>query len=304
MMAGSASEQIVAELRGRIESGALAPGDLLPSARQITREWHVAIATATRVHAALRDAGLAETMPGIGVVVRRPRPIVRPGGHTSLRADLIVATAIIITDTEGVDGLSMRRLAVELDTAPMSLYSHVADKEDLLVKMLDAALGEWQPPKPDDADWRECLEAAARGMWQLCRRHPWLASNLSLVRPALIPNGFAWTEWVLDALADRGVDLTTRFGIYLTLFNFVRGTAISLEAEAAAIALTGMDTDKWMDTQLPALRALADESAHPRLTELVGNPYDFSLDRLFDTGLRYLLDGLAAEIDSNAAAGT
>ena len=295
-MARSASDQIIAELRGRIESGELSPGELLPSARQIARDWHVAIATATRVQSALRDTGLAETLPGIGVVVRRPRPNVRAAG-ASLRTDVIVATAVSVADAEGVDAVSMRRLAVELDTAPMSLYGHVADKEDLLVKMLDAVLGEWKPPQRGDATWRECLEAAARGMWQLCRRHPWLAASLSLARPALVPNGVAWTEWVLDALATRVPDLTTRFDIYLTVFNFVRGTAISLEAESAAIAMTGMDADQWMDTQLPALRAMADRAAQPHFSELVSHPYDFSLDRLFERGLRLLLNGLAAELD-------
>lgn len=298
-MRSSASERITAELRERIEAGELTPGDLLPSARQITKDWHVAIATATRVHAALRDAGLAETLPGVGVVVRRPqtsRPktISRPSG--SPQADVIVATAVAIADSEGLDAVSMRRLAVELDTAATSLYRHVTDKEQLLLRMLDAAMGEWRAPARDDAGWRECLEAAARGLWQQFRRHPWLASALSLTRPAIVPGGIGWTEWVLDALADHVPDLTTRFDIHLTLFSFVRGTAIDLEAESAATAVTGLDADEWMDTQLPALRAIAETTNYQHFAELVRHPYDFSLDRILDRGLGYLLDGLSAEI--------
>ncbi len=296
-MTTSASEHIADELRGRIESGELGPGELLPSARQITRDWHVAIATATRAHAILRDAGLAETRPGVGVIVRRLKPAPPPTSQSTVRAGVIVATAVAIADAEGLDSVSMRRLAVELGTAPMSLYGHVADKDDLLLKMLDATMAEWRPPERGDAGWRDCLEAAARGLWQAFRRHPWLASALSLTRPAAVSGGIGWTEWILDALTDAVPDLTTRFDIYLTLFTFVRGTAINLEAESAATALTGLDADQWMDTQLPTLRAIADQSGHPHFTELVNNPYDFSLDRIFEQGLRYLLNGLAAELD-------
>lgn len=294
-MSTSASERIAGELRSRIESGELGPGDLLPSARQITREWHVAIATATRVHAALREAGVAETLPGIGVVVRRAKPSPRPA--RPLRTEVIVAAAVAIADTEGLDGVSMRRLGVELGTAPMSIYRYVADKDGLLLKMLDAVLREWHPPERGDAGWRDCLEAAARGLWQMFRRHPWLAAELSFTRPPVVTGGLGWTEWVLSALDGHGLDLATMFDIHLSLFAFVRGTAINLEFESAATALTGMDADEWMDTQIPALRAIAAETDYPHFRELVHMTYDFSLDRIFERGLRCFLDGLAVELD-------
>lgn len=291
----AASEQIADALRSRIESGELAPGDLLPSARRITREWQVAIATATRAHALLRDAGLAETLPGIGLVVKRPTRVRSPG---TLRSATVVATAIAIADAEGLDGLSMRRVATELDVAPMSLYRHVTDKDDLLVKMLNAVVAQWRPPERGDGGWRDCLEAAARGLWQVFRRHPWLAGQLSFSHPQALVGGIAWTEWVLKALDGLGLELTVRFDIHLTLFSFVRGTAINLDAEAAAQATTGLDAEEWMDAQLPTLRSLADEVGSPLFAELLHTEYDFSFDRLFERGLRLLLDGLAAELDS------
>lgn len=294
-MQNSASERIVTELRRRIETGELAPGDLLPSARQITRDWHVAIGTATRVQAALRDAGLAETRRGVGVVVRRPKPVRRAGG--SLRGEVVVATAVAIADAEGLDAVTMRRLAVELDVAVMSLYAHVADKEELQLRMLDVTMGEWRAPDRGGAGWRECLEAAAHGLWQQFQRHPWLASALSLSRPAIVSGGIGWTEWVLAALAEPVPDLQDRFDIHLALFSFIRGVAVDLEREAVAMAATGLDADAWMDTQLPALRAIAAATQPPHFTELLENPYDFSLDRVFTRGLEYVLDGLSAQID-------
>ncbi len=295
----SASERIVAELRARIDSGELAPGDLLPSARRISRDWHVAIATATRVHAGLREAGLAETLPGVGVVVRRPKP--RATSRAPLRTQVVVATAIAIADTEGMDGVSMRRLAVELDLAPMSLYRYVSDKDDLRTKMLDAALAQWQPPERGDAGWRECLEAAGRGLWQLFRRHPWLAATLSLARPPIVPGGIGWTEWVLSALNGYELDLSTRFDIHLALFGLIHGMASNLETETAATAATGLNADEWMDEQLPALRAIVTEAGYPHLHRLVHTTYDFSLDRVVERSLRYFLDGLEVELEGAMA---
>jgi Transcriptional regulators len=69
--------RIVAEIRRRIEAGELRPGDRIPSARQITKEWGVAIATATKVLAALRQEGLVRPRPGVGTVVAEP-PAVPP----------------------------------------------------------------------------------------------------------------------------------------------------------------------------------------------------------------------------------
>src|SRR3954451_15484145 len=182
-MTTSASEHIADELRGRIESGELGPGELLPSARQITRDWHVAIATATRAHAILRDAGLAETRPGVGVIVRRLKPAPRPTSQSTVQAGVIVPTAVAIADAEGLDSVSMRRLAVELGTAPLSLYGHVGDKEEPLLTMRETTMAEPRPPERVDAGWRDCREAAAGGLCQTFRRHPWLAGAVSPTRP-------------------------------------------------------------------------------------------------------------------------
>lgn len=293
-MPPSVAQRIADELHRRIDTGELAAGDLLPSARAITREWHVAIATATRVHAILREAGVAESLPGVGVVVRRPAPTYAPAGP--LRTEVVVARAVAIADAEGMEAVSMRRLAVELGTAPMNLYRHVADKEDLRLRMFDAALGEWRPPERGDAGWRECLEAAAHGFWQLFRRHPWLAPGLSLTRPLAVAGGVGWTEFVLDSLADPIPDPTARFDVLLVLFSYVRGFAAHFEAEHTAEALTGIDAEEWIDNQLPTLRAISDPARHPRFTEVVHTAYDFDADRVFERGLRGLLDGLAVEL--------
>jgi AcrR family transcriptional regulator len=313
--------RIAAELRGRITRGELAPGQRVPSTREITARWGVAMATATRVLATLRQEGLVHPMPGVGTVVSgrpavpprqppaagrpdpvrpdpvrpapgpvRPAPDRGPGG-----AERIVAGAITVADTEGLAALSMRRVAAELGAAPMSLYRHVADKDDLVLQMMNTVFARSHLPDPPDG-WRARLELAARTLWAMFGEHPWLASALSLTRPQALPAALPYTEWVLTALDGHGLDLDTMFTTYLTLINYVRGIAVNLESEAEAEAVSGLNSEEWLDTQEPQLRSILAPGQFPMFEQLISQEYDFSLDRIFEFGLQRLLDGLATLI--------
>ncbi len=303
--------RIAAELRGRVERGELVPGDRMPSTREISRTWGVAIATATKVITALRQDGVVRTVPGVGTVVAQPSPA-RPGPvrrrtdpPAGLTAGRIVAVAVTIADAEGLDGLSMRRVATDLGAAPMSLYRHVADKDDLLLQMMDAVMRqEWQPPASPPTGWRARLELAGRALWTAFRRHPWLAPALSLTRPQPIAGGMAYTEWVLAALDGLGMDLPAMFDVHLTLFNYARGTAVNLEPEAVAQAVTGLDNEEWMQTQEVALRSIVGAGDFPHFERILSMDVDLDLDAMFERGLGYLLDGLSVALDTpNRGAG-
>jgi AcrR family transcriptional regulator len=201
-----------------------------------------------------------------------------------------------VADTEGLDALSMRRVAVELNVATMSLYRHVRDKDDLINGMMDAAFAEWQvwATRPD-SDWQEILAEAARELWRVFRRHLWLAPAYSLTRPSLAPSGLAYTERVLAALLGLGVKPTNAFSMHLILFNYIRGFASSLETEAAAEADTGVTADEWMDARKPALESLLAGQDLPAFRTILEafepDGYDLDVDALFEAGLGYLLDG-------------
>jgi AcrR family transcriptional regulator len=188
----------------------------------------------------------------------------------------------------------MRRVAAELGAAPMSLYRHVSDKEELLLRMMDAAISQVTLPPPP-AGWREGLEAAARALWAGFRRHPWLPAALSLTRPQLLPGALSYSEWVLGVLSRAGWDPTTTFTTHLTVFTFVRGLAMNLELEAEAEAASGLTDDEWMNGQESALEALVADGRHPNFSRVLGSmDFDLDLDALFEFGLQRLLAGIAA----------
>jgi len=274
----------------------------VPSTRAIVDEWGVAMATATKVLTELRHQGLVRAVPGVGTVVEGDRRGTRaappPRRHSSLerglRSDRIVAAAIAIADAEGLSAVSMRRVANEVGVATMSLYRHVEDKDGLLLQMMDTVFRSWRLPPDPPAGWRPRVEIVARMIWDACRQHPWLASAMSITRPQASAGGLPVSEFLLAALDGLGLDHQATFTAYITLVNYVRGTAMNLELEAEAEAATGVDNEEWLDAQEPKMRAIIDADVFPVFTRYVSQDYDFSLDQLFEFGLARMLDGLAA----------
>ena len=298
------STEIAATIRRRIATGALKPGDRVPSTRQITREWGVAMATATRVLQALQQEGLVVARPGIGTVVAPERVSAAPAPQPAtprvrqtapaITREQVVRTAMAIADEEGSGALSMRRVATELGVATMSLYRHVPSKDDLVTQMIDTAFADHPFTSPPPADWRPALEMAARRLWTIFRRHPWVAPVMSLTRPQVTPHPIAYGEWVMTALHRAGLDGYRIFQVHLTLFSHVRGLAVSLEPEVVAQQETGLTYDEFIDSQDAAFTALITSGAYPTFQAVAAaSDFDLDLDEQFEFGLRHLLDGLA-----------
>jgi AcrR family transcriptional regulator len=284
-MGQNTTQRIAAGIRARIRSGELRPGDRVPSARALVREHGIALATASRVLAQLRREGLVRVQPGVGTVVRAR-------GTAELSRDGVVQAAISIADDEGTAELSMRGVARELGVPTMSLYRHVGSRDELLLLMTDAALGEVEIPAAAGRPWRERLEELARLAWEGYRRHPWLAQALSMTRPQLLPNGMRHTDAVLEAVSELGLPPVETMRAGIALLAWVRGMASSLEAEIEAERDTGLTSDEWMREQEEAFAPLL--RRRPTLSRLAAEPeQDLGIDALFECGLGYLLDGLA-----------
>ncbi|MEV7565070.1 TetR/AcrR family transcriptional regulator C-terminal domain-containing protein [Streptomyces tanashiensis] len=291
---------IAAEIRGRIRTGVLTPGDRVPSTRAITREWGVAMATATKALAALRREGLVRVEPGVGTVVVDPRQA-RQATAPALTQARIVRAALELADSEGLNALTMRRLATVLDTSAMALYRHVPGKGELVRLMADEACGE-VPLGPVPGHWRPGLERAARWLREVYARHRWMAQAMaSFTRPVASPNAMAYTEWVLAVLWETPLTSSQKLHTHLTLFAFVQGLALADDLEEQARLDTGLSDGEWMEQNEPRFDAMQSGRPYPLLDALTRDGgFELSLESLFEFGLRRTLDGVAAMIDETS----
>ncbi|GAB2745286.1 TetR/AcrR family transcriptional regulator C-terminal domain-containing protein [Amycolatopsis magusensis] len=288
--------RIVNSVQARIAAGELRAGDRMPSIRRVAEEWGVAVATATKAMAILRDAGLLETRVGSGTVVSaRAGQRRRESGEPVPGREQLVRTAIRIADTEGLDAVSMRRLGTELGVGPMSLYRQVAGKDELVAQMADAVFGEPELPDPGPDGWRAKLELVSRLLWQLTQRHHWLPRVISFTRPLLLPNAMAYTEWTLRALDGLGLSAATRAREAIILPALVITTAMSRAAEIEAEQDTGETFDLWWLARENRTSELMHSGAFPLLATI---PHDVvaDLDGLFEHALTRHLDGLATTL--------
>jgi AcrR family transcriptional regulator len=206
-----------------------------------------------------------------------------------LSRDKIVAAAIGLADADGLGALSMARLAERLGCATMSLYRHVASKDELVLFMLSAAPG--PPPRAVGADWRDGLSDWAAGLWQVFHRHPWILHTASAGPPA-DPGQLAWLEAGLSAL--RATELTERDKVsaVLALLYYVRGSAaLAIESRHSTSAVAA--------SNYPAiLRAVLDPGRYPAVIAAVeAGAFDADPDNESGTdflaGADRVLDGIA-----------
>lgn len=187
------------------------------------------------------------------------------GPKPKLRVDDIVTTAVEIADQEGLSAVSMRRIAERLDVGPMTLYTYIPAKSDLLDLMFDHVVGQSPVEISEDAGWRAGLEAIARGQWDLAQRHHWF-SELPWTRVPLGPNVLDAYERAVSVV--RGVGLSGKeMNEVLNLVTaFVHGAA-RLAVEAATLpSTTSMDDEEWWAGVLPVLESIWDPSRFPTLT--------------------------------------
>ncbi|SCL54241.1 TetR/AcrR family transcriptional regulator C-terminal domain-containing protein [Micromonospora chersina] len=288
--------RIAAEIRRRIDLGELRPGDRVPSARQLTREHGVAIATATRVLALLRAEGLVLTRPGAGTVVAEPRR--EPGRpEPELSRERVLRTAVALADEGGLAAVSMRQIAAELGVATMSLYRHVRGRDELILAMADAALADAPLPATEPAGWRARLDVLARAQWAVYRRHPWVPHVISIARPQPLPHGMAHTDRALRATAGLGLDRQVRWHVAITLMAYVKGIATNLEMGARAVQDTGLSHDQWVERQQATFQQLMAGGGLATMDALTSGGVDVDLETVFDFGLRRLLDGIAVLVE-------
>jgi len=232
-----------------------------------------------------------------GVIWMRPEGGSR-GPRASYTRDDVARAGIALADAEGIDAVSMRRIAAHLGTGTASLYRYVARKDDILELMVDAALGE-APPVSLTGDWPEDLRTLAYRIRDTALRHPWLAP-LTAARPTLGPHSLAEIELVLSVFDgfERPMDeILANVG---TLIAFVRGHILEELAESDAARRTGLDRQTWMARQSAYGPVVMNSGRYPRVTRMwleADAPHDPDrLERAFALGLDRVLAGIAATI--------
>ena len=202
-----------------------------------------------------------------------------------LSRERLLHGAIGIADSAGIGALTMRSLANELGVKPMSLYHHVANKEEILDGIIDAVFGEIEQPPPD-ADWRSAMRVRAISVRSVLRRHPW-AIPLMESRRNPGASTLRHHDAVIGTFRRAGFSVETAATAFSLFDSYVYGFALQ-EAALPFDADTVAEVAESILVEFPSER-------YPYLAELttehVLRPgYDYSNE--FEVGLDLVLDGL------------
>jgi AcrR family transcriptional regulator len=231
----------------------------------------------------------------------------RRGPKQRLSTDEVVQAAIALADAEGVRALSMRKVAEAVGVSPMSLYTYVPSKAELVDLMFDRVLAEAAEPDPAGEDWRAKLAFIARERWKLNDHHPWLL-DLALHRPPLGPNVLRKAEATLRALDGMGLDMADAALAAEAVQNYVTGALHTAREAREAERQSGLTDEQWFQIVGPMLEERIDLAAYPAIARMrdSGPKKSRSADELtarFEFGLERVLDGLDAFIRRRKGSG-
>jgi AcrR family transcriptional regulator len=218
-----------------------------------------------------------------------PRKAAAP--RRALSREVIVATALDVLRAEGVDAVSMRRVASELGTGPASLYAHVAGKDELLDLLYDEVVGTIPLFEPDPARWREQVTQ----LWIDSRDALARAGDIarySLGRVPMGPNALRIAELTMSVLRAGGVpDQAVAWAVDV-IGMFVAANAVE-DAVTAGLARQGRDPQEYYD-QVHEYFAGLPADRFPVTAALVRELVNGTGDERFRFGLELLVGGLAA----------
>ncbi len=214
--------------------------------------------------------------------------------RTSLTRDRVLRVAISLADEKGIESLSMRKLGQELGVEAMSLYNHVANKDDLLDGIVEIVVGEFAIPS-DDADWRVALRETAKLAHEVLLRHPWAPALIeSRVTPS--PVRVRYADATIGTFRRAGFSIDLAYRAQLIIDSYVYGFTLH-EASRPFTAEEQRDV-------AATLRLYVEPDEYPYLTEMMefittgrtskAAGKDAVANELeFDFGLDLILDSLA-----------
>lgn len=211
-----------------------------------------------------------------------------PGARRTLTADAVLRAAVELADREGLDAVSMRRLAEALDAGAMSLYHHVPGKDALLDGMVDVVFAEIDAPALD-GDWKGALRQRAISTRAALKRHPW-AVGVMESRATPGPASLRLHDAVLGCLRRAGFSIADAVHAYSVQDAYIYGHALQ---EKGFSFQTGEEAARSGERMLRQFEHRAEELPH--LIEVVGQYVargGYDPTREFEFGLDLLLDAL------------
>jgi len=198
----------------------------------------------------------------------------------------VLRAAVALADEAGIEALTMRELGLRLGVEAMSLYNHVANKDDILDGMVDLVVGEIDLPSAT-VDWKAAMRRRAISARAVFSRHPW-ASALIDARESSGPERLRYLEWVIGTLRRAGFSVELARHAFSLLDSYVYGFG---RQQANMSAGSGAEPEEMAEAFLRAVPA--DE--YPYLREMIvaqatSSGYDDTAD--FEFGLDLILDGL------------
>ena len=217
----------------------------------------------------------------------------RGGRPARLSRDFVIHTAIELLDRDGLDAITMTRVAKAVDSSPMALYRHVSNREDLLESMLDELMRRIEIDLPEDAPWQENIRAWMANVRSYFLRYPKTLSLLDFQAGSSIsPSWLKAVGELIPPLRSAGFSETDLAKALLwtsriTLGGILQEIPAPISDTAALVgglgALPGNDSVRWIDV-LPALERLDDEQF-----------FRMSQDQTVQTLEAWLADSISAD---------
>lgn len=205
-------------------------------------------------------------------------------GRTPLTRERVLRAAISHADTVGLEGLSMRGLAGVLKVAPMALYRHVANRDDLIDAMVDVVFGEVVLPS-GGADWKTAMRERGLSMHGALTRHPWAVGLMESRRHPGQAN-LRHHDAVIGKLRSAGFDVALVAHAYSLLDSYIYGFALTqvrmaVETRADTIAMAEDMFEPFPLNEYPNLAEFVTDHVMTPGYQYV-DEYEYGLDRVLD----------------------
>ncbi|HEY2715427.1 MAG TPA: TetR/AcrR family transcriptional regulator C-terminal domain-containing protein [Solirubrobacterales bacterium] len=221
---------------------------------------------------------------------------------SGLSRETIVAAAIEIADEDGIEAVSIRRIATRLEARPMSLYSHIEHKGELVDLMIDEVMGEAVLPGEVPEDWREALRQIAHRTRDAARAHPWMIAT-AFRRPLLGPKALRHVDQSLAAVAPLDLPFERKRAVLLSVDMYTLGYVRweMLSPHGAGSPCAGRDEMPSHEQIDAYLREQVAGGEYPHLAAIAASDLTLGVKpESFAVGLEWLLAGIAAEVESNS----